>query len=61
MQNSDGIKCIPVGRFKPRRKSIKAMSKDTLELLAGMTAIVLVGCLAGAGFGVGLAIITAVL
>ena len=54
----DGIKCMPVGKVKRRRKN---RWKERLDLLAGMAAIMLVGALAGAGFGWGLALVSALL
>lgn len=51
----DGIKCMPIGRVKRSRKN---RWRECMDLLTGMAAIVLVGVLAGAGFGWGLALIS---
>ena len=51
----DGIKCMPIGKVKRSRKNRR---RECMELLAGMAAIMLVGVLAGAGFGWGLALIS---
>lgn len=64
------IDCISVGKVKPRKKwdwtdslaltltMVKIIALTAAEMLGTVIAIVGAGCLAGIGFGVGLALVT---
>ena len=54
--HDDGIKCMPIGKVKRSRKN---RWRECMELLTGMVAVMLVGALAGVGFGCGLGLISA--